>query len=71
MAVDSTVDGDTEEDEQVAHVVNVQPKQHVTIGKGKKRDLGDQQSDHKSLLTNRCCFQLTNFFSSIISSNLL
>jgi len=31
MAVDSTVDGDTKEDEQVVHVVNVQPKQRATI----------------------------------------
>ena len=57
MAVDSTVDGDTEEDEQVAHVVNIQPKQRATIGKGKKRDLGlDQPSDHENLLTNHCRF---------------
>ena len=57
MAVDSTVDGDTKEDKQVAHVVNVQPKQCATIGKGKKRDLGlDQQSDRENSLTNHCRF---------------
>jgi len=57
MAVDSTVDGDTKEDKQVAHIVNIQPKQRATIGKGKKHDLGlDQQSDHENSLTNHCCF---------------
>ena len=72
MALGLTVDGDgdTEEDEEIAHIVNVQPKQRATISKGKKRDLRlSQQSDRESCLHIIVVHQLTNFLSSIVCSN--
>ena len=61
MALELTVGGDTEEDEEVAHVVNVPSKQRATVGKGKEHDLG-QQSDRENLLTNHRCLQPYEFF---------
>jgi len=72
MAVDLTVDGDTEEDEQVVYVVNIQPKQHATIQR-EEVWLGSGRSTkwpwelaYKPLL-----FPAYRFFSSIVSLNLL
>ena len=42
MALESMDGGDTEEDEAVAHIVEVNLKQCATIGKGKQCDLGQQ-----------------------------
>jgi len=56
MALELTREGDTEEDEDVAHLVKVNLKQRAKIskGKGKLRDQGkrDQQSDREPRLLN-------------------
>jgi len=56
MAIGTTGNGDTEEDEVVANVVEISTKQRPIIGKGKgkgkqraqgKRDLGLEQQSHR------------------------
>jgi len=59
-ALDLIGEGDTEEDEDLVHVVKVNLKQRAKIckGKGKSRDHGkrDQQSDREPRLLNHRWF---------------
>ena len=74
MAIETTGDRDTEEDEAVANVVEVSSKQRPIIGKGKgkgkqraqgERDLGlDQQRHRERRLQTIVVCQLTNFLQS-------
>ena len=73
MAIGTTGNGDTEEDEVVTNVVEISTKQCPIIGKGKgkgkqcaqgKCDLGlEQQSHCKCRLQTTLIWWLTNFFS--------
>ena len=76
------IEGDTEEDEAVAHVAEVGFKQRPTIGKGKgkgkqkQRDQGgrrkrkNQQSDRENLIRKRRWLPADQFLSSIVFSTL-
>ena len=75
------IEGDTEEDEVVAHVAEVNCKQHPTFGKGKGKGKGkqkqhdqgkckNQQSDHANLLRKCCWLPADQFLSSVVFSTL-
>ena len=76
MALDLAGEGgDTEEDEEVANVVEVKSKQRPTIGQGKGKqraqdtrdsDLGQQRDREPCLQT--VVVYLTRFFSSVVFS---
>ena len=66
MALELNGEGDTDEDEELAHVVKVNLKKQRA--KGKQRDFG-QQSGRESLLQIIFVYQLTNFFSVVFSTS--
>jgi hypothetical protein len=71
MAIETTGDGDTEEDEVVTNVIKISSKDCLIISKGKgkqraqgKRDLGlDQQSHHEHCLQTTVDLPADQFFS--------
>ena len=77
MALELMGEGDTEEDETLAHVVDVNLKRRTVIGKGKgkkqcdqdqhEHDMG-QQSNRENCLRLFVGYQLTNFFSVVFST---
>jgi hypothetical protein len=61
-------EGETEEDEDVAHVVKVNMKKQRAKGKGKQRDFS-QQGGRESLLQIIFVYWLTNFFRVVFSTS--
>ena len=67
MALELKAEGDTEEDDEVANIVKFNVKKKCALGqgnkgKGKQRDLGNQQDREPHLQIIVVSPQLTNFF---------